>query len=77
MSGHTILVIADIFGVLDHEAGVVGHLEPLHPSYQLRPDIQQWKLKAVVGWGEILTYDFPENMGPRISCNGGTNEHSN
>ena len=31
MGGHSVLVVAIVFGVFDHEAGLVGNLEPLHP----------------------------------------------
>ena len=35
MSGYSILVVAVVFGILDHETCVIGYLEPLHASYQL------------------------------------------
>ena len=33
--GHSVLVVAVVSGILDHEAGVVGHLETFHPPDQL------------------------------------------
>ena len=37
MGGHVVAIIANILCILDHEAGVVGYLEPLHASDQLSP----------------------------------------
>ena len=37
MGGYVVGVIADVLCILDHEAGVVGYLEPLHASDQLCP----------------------------------------
>ena len=79
MGGHVVGVIANVLCILDHEAGVVGDLEPLHTSDQLSPGEEgEWRSWFSQHTGEAgpqgkgvfvrLTYDFPENMGPRMSC---------
>lgn len=72
MSGDSILIIPIIFSIFDHEAGMVGNLEPLHTSDQLRPETYNAErfTRPLVGEKRDFTYDFPENMGPRISCSG-------
>ena len=98
MSGHSVLVVAIVFGILDHQTSVIGNLKPLHASDQLSPahtgrereggrerererereggregerergrEREGGRVVSVKG-GEWLTYDFPENMGPRMSC---------
>ena len=86
MSGHSVLVVAIVFGILDHQTSVIGNLKPLHASDQLSPAHTErergreegrerereregggGRVVSVKG-GEWLTYDFPENMGPRMSC---------
>ena len=37
VSGHTLITIAIVLGVLDHEAGVIGDSEATHPTNQLSP----------------------------------------
>lgn len=38
MGGHSNLVVPLVLGILDQETGVVGYLEPLHPTNQLCPE---------------------------------------
>ena len=37
VSCHTLITIAIVLGVLDHEAGVIGDSETTHSTNQLRP----------------------------------------
>ena len=37
VSGHTLIAIAIVPGVFDHEAGVIGNSETAHPTNQLSP----------------------------------------
>ena len=41
MGGHSSLVIPLVLGILDQEAGMVGHLESLHSTNQLRPEVRE------------------------------------
>ncbi len=78
MSGHSVVRVPVVPGILDHQAGVVGNLKPLHPPNELSSVGDKFKTRKREKNDKLFTrsildfttYVFPENMGPRISWGG-------
>lgn len=78
MCGNVLLGVSIISGVFDHQARLVGNLEPLHASNQFGPTGRGGHEEQTNNEHSsreqreyyLETHDFPENIGPRISCKG-------